>query len=49
MHWSTLFLEMHPHDGVYEPLIGYIVLEHSQAAVDLAGHRLVRVKHLDLK
>jgi predicted aspartyl protease len=46
---EVLFLEMHPHDGNYEPLIGYIVLEQSQAAVDLVGHRLVRVKHLDLK
>jgi predicted aspartyl protease len=46
---EVLFLEMHPTDGHYEPLIGYIVLEQSQAAVDLVGHRLVRVKHLDLK
>jgi predicted aspartyl protease len=46
---EVLFLEMHPRDGNYEPLIGYIVLEQSQAAVDLVGHRLVRVKHLDLK
>src|SRR5437763_1624382 len=44
---EVLFLEMHPHDGSFEPLIGYIVLEQSQAAVDLVGHRLVRVKHLD--
>lgn len=46
---EVLFLEMHPHDGTYEPLIGYIVLEQSQAAVDLVGHRLIHVKHLDLK
>jgi hypothetical protein len=46
---EVLFLEMHPRDGSFEPLIGYIVLEQSQAAVDLVGHRLVRVKHLDLK
>jgi predicted aspartyl protease len=46
---EVLFLEMHPHDGTYEPLIGYIILEQSQAAVDLVGHRLVRVKYLDLK
>jgi len=46
---EVLFLELHPMDGKYEPLIGYIILEQSQAAVDLVGHRLVRVKHLDLK
>ncbi len=31
-------------DGVYEPLIGYIVLAQSQAAVDMLGRRLVHVK-----
>lgn len=46
---EVLFVEMTPEDGIYEPLIGYIVLEQSQAAVDLLGHRLVHVKHLDLK
>jgi hypothetical protein len=40
---------MHPEDGVYEPLVGYIVLELSQAAVDMLGHRLVHVKRFDLK
>ena len=43
------FIEMEPVDGVYEPLIGYIVLEQSQAAVDMLGHRLVHVKKTDLK
>ena len=46
---EVLFVEMEPHEGKYEPLIGYIVLEQSQAAVDMFGHRLVPVKHLDLK
>lgn len=46
---EVLFVDMEPHDGKYEPLIGYIVLEQSQAAVDMLGHRLVQVKHLDLK
>lgn len=46
---EVLFLEMNPHDGTYDPLIGYIVLEQSQAAVDLVGHRLLHVRHLDLK
>jgi len=40
---------MQPEDGDYEPLIGYIALEQSQAAVDVLGHRLVHVKRLDLK
>lgn len=39
---------MQPEDGHYEPLLGYIALEQSQAAVDLLGHRLVHVKRLDL-
>jgi len=43
------FVEMKPDDGEYEPLIGYIVLEQSQAGVDILGHRLVRIKHMDLK
>jgi hypothetical protein len=40
---------MQPQDGGYEPLVGYIVLEQSRAAVDMVGHRLVPVKHFDLK
>jgi len=43
------FVEMKPADGEYEPLIGYIILEQSQAAVDMLGHRLVPIKHMDLK
>jgi predicted aspartyl protease len=46
---EVLFLEMESLDGRYEPLIGYIVLEQSQAAVDMQGHRLVHVKWVDLK
>jgi predicted aspartyl protease len=46
---EVLFIEMEPEDGIYEPLIGYLVLEQCQAAVDMLGHRLVHVKHLDLK
>ena len=43
------FVEMRPENGDYEPLIGYLVLEQSQAAVDMLGHRLIKVKHMDLK
>ena len=46
---EVVFLDMKPTDGVYEPLIGYIVLEQSQAAVDLVGHRLIHTKRMDLK
>jgi len=46
---EVVFLEMTPEDGTYEPLLGYIVLEQSQAAVDMLGHRLVHVKRMDLK
>ncbi len=46
---EVLFVEMHPDDGQYEPLVGYIVLEQCQAAVDMLGHRLVQVKRMDLK
>lgn len=46
---EVVFVDMEPEDGVYEPLVGYIVLEQSQAAVDMVGHRLIHVKHFDLK
>ena len=46
---EVLFIEMDPFDGRYEPLIGYIPLEQAQAAVDLVGHRLVKVDRVDLK
>jgi predicted aspartyl protease len=46
---EVLFLDMQPENGIYEPLLGYLVLEQCQAAVDMVGHRLVHVKHLDLK
>ena len=46
---EVVFVDMEPEDGEFEPLIGYLVLEQSQAAVDILGHRLVYVKRLDLK
>ena len=49
IHNDVAFVEMNPDDGEYEPLIGYLVLEQSQVAVDMLGHRLVQVKHMDLK
>lgn len=46
---EVLFVDMQPENGEYEPLIGYVILEQSQAAVDMLGHRLVPVKRMDLK
>ena len=46
---EVMFVEMQPEDGIYEPLLGYMILEQSQAAVDMVGHRLMHVKHIDLK
>ena len=46
---EVLFLDMEPEDGLYEPLLGYIPLEQSQAAVDVVGQRLMHVKRMDLK
>jgi len=46
---EVAFVDMKPADDEYEPLIGYIVLEQSLAAVDMLGHRLVPIKHMDLK
>ncbi len=46
---EVVFVEMNPEDGRYEPLIGSIVLEQSQAGVDMVSDHLVRLKHLYLK
>jgi hypothetical protein len=46
---EVCFVDMKPDDGAYEPLIGYIVLEQSQAAVDMLGDRLIHFKRMDLK
>ena len=46
---EVLFLDMTPANGDYEPLIGYVILEQSQAAVDMLGHRLIPVGRMDLK
>lgn len=46
---EVVFVEMESEQGEYEPLIGYIILEQSQAAVDKLGHRLVHVQGMDLK
>ena len=46
---EVLFVDMTSIDEHYEPLLGYLPLEASRVAVDRLGHRLVPVKHADLK
>ena len=46
---EVVFVDMEPEEGEFEPLIGYIVLAQSQAAVDILGHRPIHVERLDLK
>jgi hypothetical protein len=49
VYTEVAFVDMNPANGKFEPLIGYIVLEQSQAGVDMLGHRLIPLKHMDLK
>ena len=47
---EVVFVDMGSVDeGEYEPLLGYVILEQAQAAVDMLGHRLVPVKYIDMK
>ena len=47
---EVVFVDMGSDDeGEYEPLLGYVILEQAQAAVDMLGHRLVPVKYIDMK
>ena len=47
---EVIFVEMEGKDDEgYEPLLGYVILEQAQAAVDLVAHRLVPVKYIDMK
>ena len=47
---EVIFLDMEAgENGEYEPLLGYVILEQAQAAVDMLGHRLVPVPYIDLK
>ena len=38
-----------PDEASYEPLLGYITLEQARLVVDMVGHRLVHLPHVDLK
>ena len=48
--WNeVIFLKADAADEDTEPLLGYVILEQSQAAVDMLGHRLVPVRYIDMK
>ena len=48
--WNeVVFLDAEGDDEEVQPLLGYVILEQAQAAVDMLGHRLVPVPHIDLK
>ena len=49
IYTEVMFLEMQPHEGQYDPLVGYLVLEQSQVAVDLVRHQLLPAGAVDLK
>ena len=48
---EVVFLDSANGDGpeTAEPLLGYVILEQAQAAVDMLGHRLVPVRYIDMK
>ena len=46
---EVIFLDGLHDEEEFEPLLGYIILEQAQAAVDMLGHRLVPVRHIDMK
>ncbi|HEX9731852.1 MAG TPA: hypothetical protein VGG06_07655 [Thermoanaerobaculia bacterium] len=50
IYGEVVFVDMKAReDGFYEPLVGYITLEQSHAAVDMVGHRLIHIKRIDMK
>ena len=50
IYGEVLFIEMPENEnGEYEPLIGYLPLEAIPVAVDKPGHRLVKIRAVDLK
>lgn len=46
---EVVFLDCLHEDDDFEPLLGYVILEQAQAAVDMLGHRLVPVRYIDMK
>ena len=46
---EVIFLDCLHEDDDFKPLLGYVILEQSQAAVDVLRHRLVPVRYIDMK
>ena len=47
---EVVFVDMEGDDeDEYEPLLGTVILEQARAGVDLVGHRLMPVPHIDMK
>ncbi|WP_133512775.1 aspartyl protease family protein [Candidatus Thiosymbion oneisti] len=47
---EVIFVDMgSSEENNYEPLLGYVILEQAQVAVDMLGHRLVPVRYIDMK
>lgn len=46
---EVVFPDMGDDEVGHEPLLGYVVLEQAQAAVDMLGDRLVPVRYIDMK
>jgi hypothetical protein len=46
---DALFIDMKPVNGVFEPLLGQIVLEQALVAVDMANHQLVPARRVYAK
>ena len=50
VYTDVIFIDMVPNDdGLFEPLVGCIVLEQSQVTIDMINHVLVKGKKIDLK
>lgn len=48
--WNeVIFLDADEAGEDVDPLLGYVILEQAQAAVDMLGHRLVPVQYIDMK
>ena len=46
---EVVFLDCLHEEDDFEPLLGYVILEQAQAAVDMLGHCLVPVRYIDMK
>jgi len=46
---EVVFLDCLHEEDDFEPLLGYVILEQAQAAVDMLGHCLEPVRYIDMK